>query len=124
MQTDPAVESVIGFTGGGRQRTTTARMFITLKPLEERKVVRGPGHRAAARQSSRKCPAPACSCKPYAGHTLGGRASRPQYQYTLQGDNLDELERMGARVCSADCATSPSLADVNTDQQDKGLQTR
>ena len=49
-------------------------------------------------------------------------ASNAQYQYTLQGDNLDDSERLGAAAARQDCDACPDLADVNTDQQNHGLQ--
>ena len=54
---------------------------------------------------------------------IGGRQSNAQYQFTLQADDLDELRAWEPRIRSARCARCRELADVNTDQQDKGLQT-
>ena len=54
---------------------------------------------------------------------VGGRAANAQYQYTLQGDDLDELRTLGAAHAAQALRTLPQLADVNTDQQNKGLQT-
>jgi len=49
---------------------------------------------------------------------IGGKSSSAQYQYTLQGDNLDDLKRWGPRVL-AELRQDPRLTAVNTDQQDK-----
>ncbi|MFX5476752.1 efflux RND transporter permease subunit, partial [Acinetobacter baumannii] len=53
---------------------------------------------------------------------VGGRASNAQYQYTLQADNLDELRTWDPKIKQA-LMQAKSLTDVNTDTQDKGLQT-
>ena len=53
---------------------------------------------------------------------IGGRQSNAQYQYTLQADDLSELRTWEPRIRRA-LSELPELVDVNTDQQDKGLQT-
>ena len=53
---------------------------------------------------------------------IGGRQANAQYQYTLQADELDDLRTWEPRVRNA-LSQLPELTDVNTDQQDKGLQT-
>jgi multidrug efflux pump len=116
---DSAVDQAIGFTGGGQRNT--ANMFVSLKPLSERKES---ADQVIARLRK--------TLSTEAGATLylqavqdirvGGRASSAQYQYTLQGDNLDELREWTPKVQQA-LNKLPMLADVNTDQEVKGLQT-
>ena len=96
-------------------------MFVALKPLAERR-------RAPTRSSpgcapgSRRCRARDLFLNPVQDIRIGGRQSRAQYQYTLQADDLDELRDWEPRIREA-LARLPELADVNTDQQNKGLQT-
>ncbi len=54
---------------------------------------------------------------------VGGRQSNATYQFTLQADDLDRAAHVGAADPRARCADLPELTDVNTDQQDQGLQT-
>jgi multidrug efflux pump len=119
VQKDPAVENVIGFTGGGQRNS--ARMFIALKPVSERKIsadriiarLRGQlSHEAGAR----------LFLQPLQDIRIGGRGSQAQYQYTLQADDLDVLREWEPRIRQA-MSQLPQLADVNTDAEDRGLQT-
>ncbi len=119
VRKDPAVASVAGFTGGGRRNS--AQLFITLKPLTERKL--------SADQVVQRL-RPPLSQVPGANLFLqsvqeiriGGRQSNSQYQYTLLSDDLDELRIWEPRIRKA-LSDLPALTDVNTDRQDKGLQT-
>ncbi len=86
---DPAVASVVGFTGGGQ--TNSGFVFIALKPLAQRKLSVDPGDRPAARQAGagrRRAPVSRSRCR--TSGSAAGRAT-PQYQYTLQGDDLTQL---------------------------------
>jgi multidrug efflux pump len=119
VRQDPAVENVIAFTGGG-QRNSGA-MFIALKPLAERKVS---VDKVIARLRGKLAREPGASLFLIASQDIrmGGRAANAQYQYTLQADDLDELRAWEPRIRQAMIAL-PQLADVNTDSQDKGIQT-
>jgi multidrug efflux pump len=119
VQHDPAVDTVIGFTGGGQ--LNTGMMFVSLKPLSERNISID---KVIARLRGKLAHEPGANLflQPVQDIRVGGRASNAQYQYTLQADNLDELSTWGPRVLKALSQIS-ILADVNTDQQDKGLQT-
>ena len=119
---DPAVENVVGFTGGNTA-LNPGRMFITLKPLSASAKVSAadPGHRPPARQTGRSAGRDAVSCS-RRRISIGGRSSNAQYQYTLQGDNLNELNDWSPRLLQK-LRTLPQLRDVNTDQQNHGLQT-
>src|SRR3954468_8055417 len=119
VRRDPAVENVIGFTGGG-QRNSGA-MFIALKPLSERHLS---VDRVIARLRGKLAAEPGASLFLQAAQDIrmGGRAANAQYQYTLQGDDLAELRNWEPRIRQA-LIPLPQLADVNTDSQDKGIQT-
>jgi multidrug efflux pump len=125
IKSDPAVDNVLGFTGGsggGSSATTnTARMFIALKPLGERKLS---ADQVIARLRGRlaRVPGAPTFLQAYQDLRVGGQASAAQYQYTLQGDNVDELDTWGRRVAQR-LQTLPQLVDVNSDQQDQGRQS-
>ncbi|HEV2687021.1 MAG TPA: efflux RND transporter permease subunit, partial [Bryobacteraceae bacterium] len=117
IDSDPAVDNVNGFIGG---TTNSARMFISLKPLDERKV---PVDQIIARLRPRLARVPGASLFLQASQDLrvGGRQSNAQYQFSLRGDNLADLNVFAPRMLAA-LRKIPSIADVNSDQQDRGLQ--
>ncbi|MGE5466178.1 MAG: multidrug efflux RND transporter permease subunit [Ignavibacteria bacterium] len=119
VRCDPAVETVVAFTGGGQRNS--GFMFVALKPIAERKIA---ADKVIARLRPQLAREPGASLflQPQQDVRIGGRASNAQYQYTLQADNIDELRAWEPRVRQA-MSQLPQLADVNTDQQDKGLQT-
>jgi multidrug efflux pump len=120
VQADPAVASVVGFTGGGAGTTTnTGRLFVSLKPLEERRVM---ADQVIARLRPQLARVPGATLYLQATQDvrIGARQSNAQYQYTLQGENLAELNAWGPRML-ARLRTLPQLADVSSDQQDRGL---
>jgi multidrug efflux pump len=119
VKADPAVENVIGFTGGGGP-ANTARLFIALKPLDERKVVAG---RIIGRLRPKLAAVPGATLYLQASQDVrvGGRQSNAQYQFTMQGDNLDDLTKFSPLMLSR-LRQLPSMTDVNTDQQNRGLQ--
>ena len=122
IQSDPAVETVMGFAGGGGGSTTnTGRMFVSLKPLDERKLS---VDQVIARLRPRLAKVPGAPTYLQAVQDLriGGRASSAQYQYTLQSVSLSELNTWGPKV-ERQLRTLPEIADVNSDQQDKGQQS-
>jgi len=118
IRQDPAVENVIGFTGGSQRNT--GRMFIALKPLAERKVS---ADQVINRLRGKLAKVPGATLFLQASQDIraGGRAANAQYQYTLQGDDLTELMQWSPRLLEV-LRGLPQLADVNTDQQNKGLQ--
>ncbi|MCL2831086.1 MAG: multidrug efflux RND transporter permease subunit [Betaproteobacteria bacterium] len=119
VQADPAVDSVIAFTGGSR--VNSGRMFIALKPLAKR----DPIEKVMGRLRSKLSHEPGANLflVPVQDIRAGGRQSNAQYQYTLQADTLDELRQWEPRVRRV-LAQLPELVDVNTDQEDKGAQTK
>jgi multidrug efflux pump len=118
VQADPAVESVTGFTGGSR--TNSGRMFIALKPLNIRKVS-AEDVINRLRGKLAKVPGATLFLRARQDIRVGGRMSNATYQYTLRGDGLDELNMWEPKVLSA-LQQLPQLTDVNSSQQDKGLQ--
>ena len=123
IKNDPAVESVTGFSGGGAGGTTTntGRMFVGLKPLAERKLS---ADQVIARLRGKLAGIPGAPTYLQATQDvrIGGRRSNAQYEYTLQGDDLAELNAWAPRV-EQKLRSLPQLADVNSDQQDRGLQS-
>jgi multidrug efflux pump len=115
---DPAVDTVNGFTGGSTYNT--ARMFISLKPLAERKIS---ADLVIARLRPKLARVPGATLFLQAAQDLrvGGRQSNAQYQFTMYGDNLDDLNRF-APIMVEQLKTIPIISDVSSDQQNLGLQ--
>ena len=115
---DPAVNTVIGFTGGSTYNT--ARLFVSLKPLEERNIsadlIIG-----RLRPKLARIPGATLFLQSSQDLRIGGRQSNAQYQYTLQGDNLDDLNKFAPRMVT-ELQTVPLIVDVSSDQQNRGLQ--
>ncbi|MCC6473921.1 MAG: multidrug efflux RND transporter permease subunit [Burkholderiales bacterium] len=118
VRRDPAVETVMGFTGGGQRNS--GGMFVQLKPRAERDSA----ERVIARLRVQLAREPGANLflNAFQDIRIGGRQANAQYQFTLQGDDLDELRAWAPRIRAA-LAELPQLADVNTDAQDRGLQT-
>jgi len=123
IKSDPAVASVTGFTGGGGHAgtTNTGRMFIALKPLEERglssdEVI------GRLRPKLAKVPGAPTYLQAIQDLRIGGRASSAQYQYTLQSMDLAELNTWAPKV-EDKLRTVSAIVDVNSDQQDRGQQS-
>jgi multidrug efflux pump len=119
---DPAVENVVAFTGGsgGRATTNTGRMFIALRPLEVRKISADQLIGRLRKKISSVPGAPAY-LQAVQDVRAGGRMSGGQYQYTLQGENIMELMKWSPLI-EQRLREIPGIVDVNSDQQDKGLQ--
>ena len=122
---DPAVAGVTAFTGGSREAggaSNSGRMFVALKPLKERKL-RADEVIGRIRGRVSKLPGANLYLQAVQDLRIGGRASSSQYQYTLRGDNLEELGQWSTKLLR-EMRKLPGLADVNSDQQNRGLQTR
>jgi multidrug efflux pump len=126
VQDDPAVQDVVGFTGGGGGgpgggggATNTANIFIGLKPLSQRKLT---SDRIIARLRVKLANITGVRLYLQAIQDIraGGRQSNSQYQYTILSDDLNELFVWTPRITEA-LKTVPELADVNSDRQDNGL---
>jgi len=115
---DPDVESANGFVGGGT--ANSGRMFISLKDRSKRTAS---ADQIIARLRGKLAHVPGATLvlQPVQDVRVGGRGSAAQYQYTLQGDNSDELLEWAPRVLQR-LRRLPELTDVNSDQQNKGLQ--
>jgi multidrug efflux pump len=119
---DPAVDTVGSFAGGGGPGgggSNTGRMFIMLKPLNERKLS---ADQVIGRLRPKLTSVPGATLFLQAQQELqiGGRGSNSQYQYTLQSEDLRDLNYWAPRILEK-LKTLPDLRDVNSDQQDKGL---
>ncbi len=118
IRKDPAVDNVVGFTGG--QQTNSGFVFIALKPLAERKLSADQVIGRLRRQLI--VPGATLFLQAVQDIRVGGRQSNAQYQYTLQSDDLQALNDWSPRILAA-LQRIPQLTDVNSDQQNKGLQT-
>ncbi|HGE8424823.1 TPA: multidrug efflux RND transporter permease subunit MdtC [Serratia marcescens] len=116
VREDPDVENVTGFTGGSR--TNSGSMFISLKPLSVRS---DDAQTVIARLRARLAKEPGASLFLMAVQDIrvGGRQANASYQYTLLADDLAALREWEPKIRIA-LAALPELADVNSDQQDKG----
>src|SRR6185436_17063093 len=119
VKTDAAVENVVAFTGGAQRNR--AFMFVTLKPLEVRKISADQVV-ARLRAKTTNTPGVGLFLNQAADIRVGGRQSDATYQFTLQADELDALQRWLPRLERA-LREVPQVADVNTDQEARGLQT-
>ncbi|MBS0639930.1 MAG: efflux RND transporter permease subunit [Proteobacteria bacterium] len=122
VQADPAVETVVGFTGqgGGPGGGNTGQVFIQLKPHAERDDIDVVQDRLRKKLFS--VPGARLYLFPIQDFRMGGRQSNAAYQYALQADSTELLYEWIPKL-TAELEKSPVLADVNTDLQQKGLQT-
>ncbi len=119
VQQDPAVEYVTGFTGGWQRNA--ASMYMTLKPLAERKVSSDEVINRL-RQQLKNEPGARLFMTLQRDVRIGGRQSSASLDFTLQADDVQELRMWEPRIRQA-MAQLPELEDVNSDVQDYGLQT-
>lgn len=120
VKDDPAVRTVIGFIGGGRGGTNSGQVYIDLKPSAIRKesvqsVI------ARLRPKLSKIPGANLYLAASQDIRVGGRQSSSLYQYTLQSDSVADLRAWAPKLMDA-LSREPVLQDLNTDQQDKGLE--
>ncbi len=120
---EPAVDRVLISAGGmGGGSSNSARAFVTLKPLSERKAtideVLG-----SIRKKSGSISGANLFMQSVQEIRIGGRPTGAQYQYTLRGSNLKELNDWSVKLVAA-MRKIPEITDVNADQQDKGKMTR
>ena len=120
VKADPAIDSVTSFTGGGGG-TSTARMFAQLKPLSVRKI--DADHVIdRLRAKTANIPGAALFLQSVQDVSVGGRFGGAQYQYTVQADNLNDLYHW-APIIMDRMKQIPELRDINSDEQNGGLQT-
>ncbi|MFZ9259261.1 MAG: efflux RND transporter permease subunit [Limnohabitans sp.] len=119
VRDDPAVAHVTGFTGGGQRNA--AQMFVTLKPRAERDAS---ADQVVARLRGKLAREPGARLFLVPGQDIriGARQSSSQYEYTLKADELRELREWEPQIRRA-LSRLPQLEDINTDYEDRGLQT-
>ncbi len=118
VRDDPAVASVVGFTGG--RQTNVGFAFMSLKPYADRKVTAD----EVVNRLRAKAQVAGARLFMFTGSDLrtGGRASNAAYQYTLLSDDTLELYKWTPKLIEA-LMDNPVLKDVNSDQQQGGLET-
>jgi multidrug efflux pump len=124
VQHDKAVQDVVGFAGGGgggRSQTNTASVYVSLKPLTQRSDTAAQVIARLRRELSHVSGA-TLYLQAVQDIRVGGRQANAEYQYTLQGDSTAEVYAWAPRLLAA-LQRDPALADVNSDQQQKGLET-
>jgi multidrug efflux pump len=121
IKSDPAVATAVIYTGGNGP-VNGGFVSVTLKPLEERKLS---SSQVIDRLRPKLTSLPGARAILQAGQDLriGGRQSNAQYQYTLQAENVDDLVEW-APVLVDKMRKIPQLTDVDSDQQNSGLQAR
>jgi multidrug efflux pump len=120
---DPDIDNFYEYSGGfGSQQTNTGTVFVRLKPLGERKAS---AQEIIARLRPKLAGVPGISLFLSSNQdlTIGARSSGAQFQYTILSSDLDAWRTLAPRLRGA-LARLPQLTDVNSDFQDKGLQTR
>jgi multidrug efflux pump len=124
VKEDPAVDTVsgsVGGSGGFGGSVNTARSFIQLKPIGERKLTVDEVI-ARLRPKLSKVPGATLFMQPVQDIRIGGRMSNTQYQYTLSADNLKDLNVWAPKLVEA-FRDIPELRDVNSDQQTNGKES-
>jgi len=120
VQEDPAVQSVVGFTGG--RALNTANIYVALKPLAQRRLS---ADQVVQRLRPRlgKVTGARLFLQAVQDLRIGGRQSAAEYQYTLTGDDTAALYAWTPKLVIALNKVRDALVDVNTDMQQNGLQT-
>jgi len=125
VQEDREVQNVVGFTGsgsgGGRGGVNSASIFVSLKPLSQRK---SSADEIIGRLRHKLTAIPGAKLYLQASQDLGAgaRQSNAQYQYTLQADSTEEIYTWSPKLLEA-LQKSKILTDVSSDQQQKGLES-
>ncbi len=118
---DPAVDTAIGQVGGGRGgATNSARVFISLKPLNQRKVA-APEIIARLRPKLSQVAGAQMFINASQDLRIGGRQSNAEYQFTLRSDSVEELTKWGPKMQEV-MRRIPVIADVNSDLENHGQQ--
>jgi multidrug efflux pump len=119
IRSDPAVDTVVAFTGGGR--AGGGFMFVNLKPQSER-TERAQAVIARLRPQLARVTGIGVFLNPVQDLRMGGRQSNSTYQYTLKSDNVADLRLWATRLAEA-MKRQPGLTDVDTDQQENGVES-
>jgi multidrug efflux pump len=120
IKSDPAIDTVVGFTGGSR--AGGGFMFMNLKPVSERRGVGGQDVIARLRPKLARVTGVTLFLNPVQDLRMGGRSSNSTYQYTLKSDNRADLKQWATRLADA-MKRQPALVDVDTDQAENGVET-
>ena len=118
IRSDPAVDTVVGFAGGSR--AGGGFVFVNLKPASER-TERGQAVIARLRPQLARVTGISLFLNPVQDLRMGGRQSNSTYQYTLKSDNVADLRLWATKLAEA-MKEQPSLTDVDTDQQENGVE--
>jgi len=116
---DPNVQTIVGFAGGNTAKNS-GRMFITLKPKGKDRQITADQVIGEMRRKLAAVPGATLFMQSAQDLSTGARQSQAQYQYTLQGEDLNELNSWAPRVLQK-LKSLKELRDVNTDQQNRGL---
>jgi multidrug efflux pump len=124
VQHDPAVQNVVGSTGvgggGASAQTNTGTVYISLKPLSQRDSMATV--MARLRRNLNQVPGGRLYLNPVQDIRIGGRTGNAEYQYTILGDSTAEVYAWAPKLLAA-VQNDPALADVSSDQQQRGLET-
>jgi len=119
IKADPAVDTVVGFTGGSR--AGGGFLFVNLKPLADRKIG-GQAVISRLRPQLARVTGVSLFLNPVQDLRMGGRQSSSTYQYTLKSDNAADL-KIWARKLADSMKQQPALTDVDTDQEENGVES-
>jgi multidrug efflux pump len=119
VQKDPAVDTVVGFTGGGQ--TNGGFVFLSLKPMAERKVT---SEQVIGRLRNQLAQVPGATLFLQSPQEIrvGGRQANAQYQFSVQADTVEELYSWAPRIL-AEMQRLPQITDANSNQQNNGIET-
>ncbi|MFC5548569.1 efflux RND transporter permease subunit [Massilia aerilata] len=121
IKSDPAVDTVVGFTGGSR--AGGGFMFMNLKPVSQRaKGESGQAVIARLRPKLARVTGVQLFLNPVQDLRMGGRQSNSTYQYTLKSDNRNDLKAWASKLADA-MKQQKALTDVDTDQAENGVET-
>jgi multidrug efflux pump len=125
IQTDPAIDVVTGFTGsssgpGSGDGSNSGFLFVTLKPLDERRVSASEVL-DRLRPKLESIPDAVTQLKPFQDIPSDGKDSNAEYQYELSSDSVAELSKWGP-IFYQEMRKLPQITDVSIDQQNRGLQ--
>jgi len=117
---DPAVQNAAGYVSSGASGGNSGSMFLTLKPLEVRKVS---ADQVINRLRDKLATVPGANLYLQAAQDIvvGGRQGNAQFQYTISADTLEQLNVWAPKIMNR-LLEVPGIADINTDQRDRGLQ--
>ncbi|MGI4848631.1 MAG: efflux RND transporter permease subunit, partial [Janthinobacterium lividum] len=119
IRRDPAVDTVVGFTGGGR--SGGGFMFINLKPVDQRSDG-GQAVIARLRPQLAQVTGVRLFLNPVQDLRMGGRSSNSTYQYTLKSDNQADLKAWATKLADS-MKAQPAITDIDTDQEENGVET-